>query len=270
MGLPFHAGDTFSGQTRVKGENMATHVCLVAILIGASVGQAGQVRPSTGQDALLSTTQALVGVGRLHVVLTTPETGPEGSIETSRLRGRIAETLGEAGIKPADGQMSSVPRLIVRIESAPVPESDRYACRVQASLTRLVTLADRPDLQIPAEVWQSKPVMEVVAKSGVAEAISTAALTQVETFVAACRAAGRAPSLSQGISTPPVVSQGQSSPKNLPAASGSPFVSSTSSQVFHRPDCRWAQNIASGNLVRYNSRPEAVQAGKRPCKTCKP
>ena len=51
---------------------------------------------------------------------------------------------------------------------------------------------------------------------------------------------------------------------------GYPLVSSRNSQVFHRPDCRWVQNIAGGNLVGYRSRDEAVQAGKRPCKTCKP
>jgi hypothetical protein len=166
--------------------------------------------------------------------------------------------------------MSSVPRLVVRIESAPVPDGDRYACRVQISLNRLVALPNRPDLQIPAEVWQSRPIMEVVAKADVAEAISTAALTQAEAFVAAYKAAGRAPSLPQGISAPPAAGQGRSSPKNPQAAPGYAFVSSTSSQVFHRPDCRWAQNIASGNLVGYKNRDEAVQAGRRPCKTCKP
>jgi hypothetical protein len=274
MDGPFPSRDTFSGQMRVKGENMATRVCLVAILIGASAGQAGQMRPSTGQDILLSTTQALVGIDQLHVVLATPETGQEGLTDVWKLKVRVAEKLGEAGIKPAEGEMSLVPRLIIRIESAPVPDGDRYACRVQISLIRLMTLPSRPDLQIWAEVWQSRPVMEVVAKPNVAEAVSTAVLTQTEAFVAACKAAGGAPSLTPGIkqdvSAPPAVGQGQSSPRGSQAASQYPFVSSTSSQVFHRPDCRWAQNIASGNLVGYKSREEAVQAGKRPCKTCKP
>jgi hypothetical protein len=249
---------------------MATHVFLVALFIGASAEQAEQVRPSTGQVTLLSATQALVGVDQLYIVLAAPEIGPQGSIETSKLRTRIAEMLGKGGIKSAERQTKSGPWLIVRIESAPVPEGDRYACRVQVSLNRLVTLPNRPDLQIPAEVWQSKPVMEVVAKLDVAEAISTTVLTQTDAFVVACKAAGGAASLAQGVSVPPAASQGQSSPQDLQTASGYAFVSSKSSQVFHRPDCRWAQNIASGNLLGYKSRAEAVQAGKRPCKTCKP
>jgi len=274
MGLPFRAVDTFSVQTRVKGENMATHVCLVAILIGASTLQAGQVRPSMDQDISLSTVQALVGVDQVHIMLTTPETGQERIIEASTLKVRIAEKLGGTGIKPAEGEMSVLPRLVVRIERAPIPDGDRYACRVQVALTRLVTLPNRPDLHIPAEVWQSRPVMEVIAKPNIAEAVSAAVLIQTDAFVAACKAAGgtssSSPRVKQGSSAPPVVGQGPLSPKGPQAASGYAFVSATSSQVFHRPDCRWAQNIASGNLVGYKSRPEAVQAGKRPCKTCKP
>ena len=270
MNGPFPLRDTFSGQMRVKGENMPTYVCLVAILIGASAGQAGQVRPSTGQDIRLATTQALVGIDQLHVVLATPETGQEELIEASKLKVRVVEKLGEAGIKPAEGQMGLAPRLIARIESVPVHDGDRYACRVQISLTRLVTLPNRPDLQIPAEVWQSRPVMEVVAKPEIAEAISTAVLTQAEAFGAACKAAGSTSSLAPGVKQGGSADQGQSNPKGPQAGSPYPFVSSTSSQVFHRPDCRWAQNIASGNLVGYKSREEAVQAGKRSCKTCKP
>jgi hypothetical protein len=249
---------------------MATYVCLVGLLIGASASPAGQAPPSAGQDIPLFAPQALAGVDQLHLALATPETVEKGLVDAPKLKARVAEKLGEAGIRPAEGQTALVPQLIVRIEGAPVPDGDGYACRVQVSLTRLMALPNRPDLRIWAEVWQSKPVMEVVARSEVAGAISTAVLTQAEAFVSACKAAGRAPSLSPGISAPPAAGHGPSRPQNPPAASGYALVSSKSSQVFHRPDCRWAQNVASGNLVGYKNREEAVQAGKRPCKTCKP
>jgi len=48
------------------------------------------------------------------------------------------------------------------------------------------------------------------------------------------------------------------------------YVASKSSNVFHRPDCRWAKNISPNNLVSYSSRDEAIKAGKKPCKSCKP
>jgi len=48
------------------------------------------------------------------------------------------------------------------------------------------------------------------------------------------------------------------------------FVASQSSKVFHKPECRWAKRINPDNLVGYNSRDEAIKAGKRPCKVCNP
>jgi len=54
------------------------------------------------------------------------------------------------------------------------------------------------------------------------------------------------------------------------AATGYLYVASKSRNVFHKPDCRWAKNISSENLVTYKSKEEAIKAGKRPCKTCNP
>ncbi len=48
------------------------------------------------------------------------------------------------------------------------------------------------------------------------------------------------------------------------------YVASKNSEVFHKPQCRWAKKISKRNLVGYNSTDEAVKAGKRPCKLCKP
>ncbi|MGB9804952.1 Ada metal-binding domain-containing protein [Desulfofundulus sp.] len=42
------------------------------------------------------------------------------------------------------------------------------------------------------------------------------------------------------------------------------------SKKFHRPDCRWAAEIAPQNQVEFRSREEAVKAGYVPCKVCRP
>ena len=54
----------------------------------------------------------------------------------------------------------------------------------------------------------------------------------------------------------------------VPVAEG--FVASARSQVLHRPDCKSAAKILETNLVHYNGRAEAVQAGKKPCHECDP
>ena len=99
-------------------------------------------------------------------------------------------------------------------------------------------------------------------------------LVQVDAFVGAYKAARSVLDLTEdaskdvpaaGVSAPT-----QSPPQNLRAAASYPFIASKNGAVFHRPDCRWAQNISGDNLVGYKTREEAVQSGKRPCKSCKP
>jgi hypothetical protein len=214
-------------------------------------------------------------VNQLCVVVTTRQAGLDaGPVDGPQLKARVVEKLAAAGIQHVESQTGPVPRLLVRIEGTAVPEGGKYVSRVQISLIRLVTLSHRPDFQIQAEVWQGRPATEVVAKEDAAQAITTTVLAQAEAFLAAHQAARSlrpiAPAAKQAVSGASPPGQMQSSPQDLQAIPQYPYISSKSSMVFHKPDCRWAQNIAAGNLVGYNSRDEAVQAGKRPCKSCTP
>jgi phosphatidylserine/phosphatidylglycerophosphate/cardiolipin synthase-like enzyme len=57
-------------------------------------------------------------------------------------------------------------------------------------------------------------------------------------------------------------------PAATPVADG--YVASKRSPVFHREGCKAAANISDKNQVRYASRDEAIQAGKKPCHECNP
>ena len=57
-------------------------------------------------------------------------------------------------------------------------------------------------------------------------------------------------------------------PATAPVTEG--YVASKNSQVFHRAGCKSAAKISEKNLVRYNTRDEAVAAGKNPCHECNP
>jgi hypothetical protein len=48
------------------------------------------------------------------------------------------------------------------------------------------------------------------------------------------------------------------------------YVASRNSAVFHRANCKSAAKISEKNLVRYNTRDEAIHAGKKPCAECNP
>jgi phosphatidylserine/phosphatidylglycerophosphate/cardiolipin synthase-like enzyme len=60
--------------------------------------------------------------------------------------------------------------------------------------------------------------------------------------------------------------------KPAPAANDvdSGFLASKNSAVFHKAGCASAAKISAKNVIRYNTRDEAVQAGKKPCAECNP
>ncbi|AZF90260.1 MAG: metallo-beta-lactamase superfamily protein [Phage 5P_2] len=67
----------------------------------------------------------------------------------------------------------------------------------------------------------------------------------------------------------PRAPNGATSAPVVPAASGG-YIGNKNSKKFHRPDCQWAQKIASYNRVVFKSREEVVNAGYVPCKVCRP
>ncbi|HHW57748.1 MAG TPA: nuclease [Clostridia bacterium] len=48
------------------------------------------------------------------------------------------------------------------------------------------------------------------------------------------------------------------------------YIGNRNSKIFHYPDCQWAKKIAPQNKVIFESREEAIKAGYRPCKVCRP
>lgn len=59
-------------------------------------------------------------------------------------------------------------------------------------------------------------------------------------------------------------------PKKNKAKLEEGYWSSSKSNKFHKPNCRWAQKISSQNLVIFKKREDPIQAGCKPCKECKP
>ncbi|MDD3925420.1 MAG: Ada metal-binding domain-containing protein [bacterium] len=53
-------------------------------------------------------------------------------------------------------------------------------------------------------------------------------------------------------------------------ASGCAYTGSRNTHVFHRPGCRYVKQIKPVNRVCFKARKNAVNAGYRPCKVCRP
>lgn len=58
--------------------------------------------------------------------------------------------------------------------------------------------------------------------------------------------------------------------EKTPSTVSTYYVASKKSDVFHYPDCYWANKIAPYNLIKFKSREEAIASGRRPCKVCNP
>lgn len=48
------------------------------------------------------------------------------------------------------------------------------------------------------------------------------------------------------------------------------FAASKNSQTFHRADCRHAKKISKTTLLTFDTREQAIQTGRKPCKVCNP
>ena len=61
---------------------------------------------------------------------------------------------------------------------------------------------------------------------------------------------------------------GEKGREGSPSEAG--YVASKNSKIFHRAGCRFAKTVSESNLVRFDSKGEAQQTGRRACKTCNP
>lgn len=252
---------------------MAICKYVLAILVAASIGGAADGPAGVVEEnPLIAGHPVLADVRRLAVVLATQETPEiERLIDAAKLKTQISDKLREAGIEPVENDAEPAPRLIVHIEGIDVPGGDQYVYRVQTAVSRLVAVPGQGNRRLDVEVWRVRPVMAAIAKPQAGEAVSNAVLVQTGVLLSACEAARNLPDAAKGDGADQSqVEAGGQTPSSITAAAGYAFIASKSSGVFHRPDCRWAQNISGDNLVGYKTREEAIQSGKRPCKSCKP
>jgi len=194
---------------------------------------------------------------------------------TEQTLGQTDEPLGSAMLEVVSRRLdvdanslrwkrADVPVLRIAVNLLSSEAQDPVALCAQTSFARLVHLDERGGRSFQAAVWRTDPVMQSVRSSAWRDRAEKVVLEQVASFVAARKAA--APHDGET----PIVSKAPALPRSAASASPFPFVASKNSSVFHRGDCRLARNISEENLVTYTSREEAIQDGKRPCKSCQP
>ena len=216
---------------------------------------------------------ALADIEHFMVVIEPPDAEPnKDGLVWKELEAKIINKLNEAGIKIMPGiagNILNIDELRVYIDMLKLTDSQQYVFCIQTSLARMVNLPQHR-FHIKADVWKTEPAMQAVSVQTMPDAVTNVVLEQVEAFIYAYLAANpssKRPSDANDIS---IVLKAQVKPVAKSTAAKYEYVASKNSKVFHKPDCSSARRIKPENLTGYNSRAEAIKAGKRPCKRCKP
>jgi len=247
---------------------------VTAILCAPALGEAKLPQPA--EHALIARPNpALAGIEKLLVGVRPTDTDPNKEVLVWReLEAKIINQLNKAGIKTVGtitGNILEINELRVYIDMLKLEDLQQYVSRIQTSFATKVSLANEPKRYIKADVWKAPPVIQAVSVESMPAAITNVVLEQVEEFIHAWFSAnppGERPSDINEISG--VIAPMSVGLADKSSAAKYQYVASKNSKVFHKPQCSSARRISPKNLIGYHSRQEAIRAGKRPCKICKP
>jgi hypothetical protein len=271
-----------------KGENMKTQnyrlICGVLVVI---LSVTASVRPEpireTEEHTLLGNANPfLTGIDKLYaVILPLDVQSNNQSSLWQQLQLKLEQKLNKAGIKVVsvpvfDSGLRAydIPELRVYIDMLKSAGSQQYVFRIQTSLARAVCLTEKQSLLFKADVWRVAPSMQVVSEESMSKTVTDVVLEQLEAFIHAYLVANQQSSqASEGQkkdTAPRTTRKERAEPAVKTPTARFSYIASKNSKVFHNSQCQWAEKIRPENLVGYNSRDEAVRAGRRPCKTCNP
>ena len=252
--------------------------CLILAAVAAilCIPAPGQIEPETESFLIGQANPALTGIENLHLTIIHPDKGPDGLV-WEKLKEQIKNKLTKAGIEvftPEPGVMYKLPlwpELQIRVDMLELKQSRQYVFHIQTLLAKIIQVQAKPVLRQKADVWKTGPVMQAASVQDTPAAVTNAVLQQTDTFITAYFDANPKGARTDAGSNQLGISQKEpTKPSAESQAAKYKYVASKNSKVFHKPDCTWVKRIAAKNLVHYKTREDAVNDGKRPCKTCKP
>jgi hypothetical protein len=230
---------------------------------------------TTNSSARLNPRQAsLRGVKEMNVDVVCSQDIKETDLKQQDIRENIVKQLEQTGIKILPEQLwGTAPgrcRLKVLIKVYKPSDLKTFIYNLKVYFVQTVTLERIPEAKIDAVTWELTWLAHG-SKDRLTEAVPNNLKIMTDNFIRDYNLANMKDNELSGNSESNAVSV--IAPKGQirsGVAISYKYVSSKNSKVFHSPNCRSAKRINPENLVGYNSKNEVMQAGKRPCKVCKP
>ncbi len=251
-------------------------IVLISMLCIPVWGQVGFPWPNDKLMLYGETDKTLAGIKQLHVFIVPDDNEPnKDGLVWKDLDIKVKNKLQKTGIKVADViyvgypvRAFNAPELRIEIDMIKLADSKQYVFNIKTFLARTVHL--RKKIRIKADVWQTKTVMGAVSVEQMPAAVTKVVTEQIDTFITGYKTANPKGTKTVKIDKADPYAQKRILPVVKPTAPSYQYVASKNSKVFHNFDCSSAKRIISANLIGYNNTDEAISAGKRPCKICKP
>ena len=162
-------------------------------------------------------------------------------------------------------------KLIFDVEFLKVPDANLFVVRIETVMARQMLLATGSDQIFIMSIPLSTQGIKFVSEDELTDSIEKSVSRHIDQFIRNYQATKslQEKKNAQVSHVTADANQPSQAVRQVHVTKGV-YIASKNSSVFHKPSCRWAQNISEENIVTYNSRDEAIKAGKRPCKSCNP
>jgi hypothetical protein len=250
---------------RINRKMKFKFVILMCLLAGVTANSSAKLNPRQAslRDANVMTVDVVCS-----------QDVKDTDLNQQEIRENIVKQLEQAGIKilPVNlwGTAPGRCRLKVLIKVYKPSDLDTFIYNLKVYFVQTVALERIPEAKIDAVTWELAWLAHG-SKDRLTEAVPKNLKIMTDNFIRDYHLANPLSNEQSDINAGNAVSvtspQGQIRSE---VTARYKYVSSKNSQIFHLPQCRSAKRIKPENLVGYNSREEVIQAGKRPCKVCKP
>ena len=211
---------------------------------------------------------------------------------TARAERRLAESDTRLAILIRRGyefRYFDIPTLTITVDKFILGPTRPPILFVQTALEAGITVERNPTTFLRTIVWSITETVQAEVAQAELAAVSSLIYRQIDRFVSDFSQANSfltvtpepndinsLPKIPAPASATPAPAKPPEKPKDItPKDKPAPptnfsFVSSTNSIIFHSLSCPYGKSIAPKNFLTYNTREEAIAAGKRPCKKCNP